>query len=600
MNTMQRTPINLRSFACVALSLICLGGVSSVRAQTTPTYGYNPMSRYYLGAGLSLNDPSEGKDSPFKMPVAQTSLPTGPRTTTLTATVARSVRALKEALGLDFNLDASYLSYSGSVRLAYEQTNNLRTEDVCVVITATVDWGNIRLNKPVATPEALELLKADKDAFEARYGSHYISQMTMGTSVSCILTFNNVDQDTRNEFNATLTGKGAAGWGQISTSASLKSLAAFASKNSSLSFRLLTVGGGGLSELTNFVTAIVQTSSDPIKEIGDRLAEYVKGFNNTSSAPIRHYTLPTSLLGITPPNFFNDTRNKRLIETVEKYRELQGIIDDIDNTLNDTASETVPLTTLMRSNLTKQRNLNVVYQNLLADFHLLLKKTKTLASVPALPAAPSGWRSLEKMHLTSDYFPRPLVTSFINVPSAGTDYRSNPVNNFTFGGLNANTGRFEPWYAYDLQRSDLNMHWGVKRDSTPNSKFVASDGYEEDGAYMKSAPANDNLEQPIVRWTSPASGWWKISCTIRGPKADYRGSSELHFFLNGVDLATRNDTNLLVTPAGYQFPNTKALFLYVPSGYALEFRLIPRKSEDGSGRYYEHAAWVRTEITWDH
>lgn len=574
--------------------------VLGVQAQSAPDfYGHHPLSPLYLGAGLSTNDITAGKESPLQSGFKTSRVVSGAVSTELSATFVRSVRAMKQALGLDFNVDASYLTYSGGLNFKYEQANTMRTEDICFVFVAKTNWGQLKIDNPSLTTEARALLSADPSGFETKYGSRYVSGVLMGASVSCILTFRNVDKETRDEISAQVRANGSFGLAQLKTSASFRRMFDEAYQESRLKLDVVATGGTGVAGLAGTINTLF-ANVDPVEAIVTELTEYMKGFNSDNATPLGYFTTRTAYLGIAPVDFFDRVRDARLQEVVEKYRVLQSDIDEMKFTLSPDYPLIQLLTATMRNNLNYQIGLYQTYQSQLTAFHQILRETKTFATVPPMPAAPANFKTLDRMHQLG-YFPAPTVQLFDN-RSDVLNYTKNPSGAFSFGGLNG-TDNFEYWKPYDPSDPTRAGYWGTKRDGFVSSNFLAGAELDIDGAYLKSAPASDPYLTPILRWTAPASGWWNIQFIVRGSTStDLRGRSFIRMRLvtKNIAGATRIiDKMKAAAPSTGTRSVVYSKKVYVPVNSHLEFLLEPQGIPP-DGRYYESAAMVRTVIKWDH
>ena len=180
-----------------SLSLPLLSTVSP--AENPTYYDFHPQSVMSLGRGFSVEDLTKAKQSCVDFEPVPLDL--GSLGTVATVQLVKNSSELKTALGMDMNVDVSALVYKASANLSYSQDSLFRQEDATLVIRFATEYARTGMKKQKLSPEAQALLDAgDLPAFEEMCGSQMVIIERRGSSVSAIVTFRNIESETKSKY----------------------------------------------------------------------------------------------------------------------------------------------------------------------------------------------------------------------------------------------------------------------------------------------------------------------------------------------------------------------------------------------------------------
>jgi len=196
-----------------------------------------------LGACYSLSDLTVTKRSAIKFTPAD--LDDGPSATEFGAFVVRDIETMKETLGIDLKIDANYLSFGGaSASFDLENSVQQRTDSLTVVIKTSTTFGRKGITDDSLRPEAQALL-GDAKSFIDAFGTYVIDQVTLGASVSAVLTISDVDTSTQNDISTELAAHGGSGPVSGGLTAKVNQEIQRAANSGRLSINLFATGGPG-------------------------------------------------------------------------------------------------------------------------------------------------------------------------------------------------------------------------------------------------------------------------------------------------------------------------------------------------------------------
>jgi hypothetical protein len=295
---------------------------SSIQAQLDSNYSYHPNTVMSLGAGFSPSDLNAAKLRAIEFTEKPTT--TGAAETKFTTLFVTNSSQLNQALGIDLQVEASYLAFKGSASFSYDQSSLFTSDTITVVMRAYTDFGSVGMEKVRLTPAADALITAGKmDQFEATYGSRYVVQEKRGASVAIILSIADVKTDEKTAITASVSG--SAGWGPVSGSVKSKFQQSVqrSAQNGSLSIQVVATGGKGFAGLGDLV-ANLSSRADAIEKIEKALGAYVAQFDSSNAAPIGFFTASMRDFGWDPKrptvDLWSEAKRDALIDLVERYR----------------------------------------------------------------------------------------------------------------------------------------------------------------------------------------------------------------------------------------------------------------------------------------
>jgi hypothetical protein len=281
-------------------------------------YSFHPMSIMALGVGFSPNNVGQ-----MKLPgieYEKEDVENGGLATDLKTYLVSNSSQLKEALGVDVKIDASYLVYKGSGEFSLSGSKENSSDSITFVVTASTEFGRVMMKHPQLSDAARALIQ-DGRRFEAIYGSRYVAMERRGASVSAIVTILGVAPSTHDSITADMSGSG--GWGPLSASASSKINLELeqANKGHRVTIVVHTTGGKGMGALGDILKAA--SKPNPMQEIQEALGDYIKTLDQSNSVPIGFHVASMQNFGWDPSkaNLWTMESERRLRQLVTKYRE---------------------------------------------------------------------------------------------------------------------------------------------------------------------------------------------------------------------------------------------------------------------------------------
>ena len=276
-----------------------------------------------LGACYSLSDLTVTKRSAIKFTPAD--LDDGPSATEFGAFVVRDIETMKETLGIDLKIDANYLSFGGaSASFDLENSVQQRTDSLTVVIKTSTTFGRKGITDDSLRPEAQALL-GDAKSFIDAFGTYVIDQVTLGASVSAVLTISDVDTSTQNDISTELAAHGGSGPVSGGLTAKVNQEIQRAANSGRLSINLFATGGPGLGGLKDSV-ATLTTTTNGIDAILKALETFIGQFNKTNASDIMFNFRPLSEYGLNPEavDLWSLEKERRLEDIVKLYRRIES------------------------------------------------------------------------------------------------------------------------------------------------------------------------------------------------------------------------------------------------------------------------------------
>jgi hypothetical protein len=319
---------------------------NTVRPQPL-TYGYLPGVSLVMGSGFSLPTEDADNASSAKMVCFQgvKALANPNRYISqemqLTGKLVTSNHDLDVALGIDSELDASYLVFSGSGKYDFNISDQIHDDDLNLVIQGYADYSPDQIDPSSIqlAPFAQQMIdKGQIDDFKGTCGTQFVSQLRYGTSVSLIITISHVSEDIKESLSAQVSASGSIGLVSGSAKTSLNQLLTSASASTNVSFKAVVQGGDGVPNVDLLVGALLT----PGQDVDHIVAGIQKLFNTMTpekSAVIGFVTTPYPGIPWSNEDLMSDHKGEMLSRIVENYRyensrflKVQNLYDQIDRT----------------------------------------------------------------------------------------------------------------------------------------------------------------------------------------------------------------------------------------------------------------------------
>lgn len=366
----------------------------------TASYDYLPGVSIVLGQGFSLKS---ALSSPSICIVNPTSILDPNRLVSqnshIEELVVTSSRALKTVLGIDTQMDASILSYSGGGSFSFNSEVDISENDATVVIQGDAEYNPdiLNLQNLKYRPDVQGLIDAgDIPGFHRTCGDNLITSVKRGTRVSIVLSIRGMSRQEKLDVNSSASISGS--FGPLSGSAKnhINALLQSSSSTAEVKVQVFVRGGDGLPNLDSLVNALLLNGTS-LQQFTTGISELLKALPGDKAAAIGFTTQPypgvdsesenvndimkTNALSILTDDFRSqDSRYERLSSDFNS-QQMTGIIpDDFSNIVSgllDNANQEMPL--LQQ------------YVQLLAQAHekCFLSKPDQIATSCVVPKRPS-------------------------------------------------------------------------------------------------------------------------------------------------------------------------------------------------------------------
>jgi hypothetical protein len=302
--------------------LSLLAWVSNAGAATHP-YKYLPGLVPVLGQGFMPDNPL-ALPAPCMTGMGTISNPSQNvnQSAPLDEKVVTTSSALKFVLGIDTQMDASVLVYSGSADLnintEYDEVDN----GVSVVIQGQANYGNevLDMSKMVYRSDIQKLVDQGRvQEFHKACGDEMVTTLNKGTSVSVVITMHGVDR----AFKETLTDNASAsgGFGPLSASAKmqLNQMLITQSGYSELTVNVFVRGGNGLPDFAGIVASL-QSTGKSWDQLEQGVAEIFKDLTPEKAAITGFVTETYPGVSDQNENLILDEKTRDLENLVSMYR----------------------------------------------------------------------------------------------------------------------------------------------------------------------------------------------------------------------------------------------------------------------------------------
>ena len=287
-----------------------------------PTF-YNRTRFVGLGIGDCFNpiDLSEVKRGALDFEVQHTG---GPSKTELEAVFVSNYESYNQVLEIDSNVSAAYLKIGAGSSSNFKYDGLFEKNTATIVLKARSLYTDFQLTpRTKLTEEAKSLLSNPKE-FINRYGTRYISREDRVNAVIIEVRFMGLSNNETRSFRSSISGN--AGIGKLSASASrtFNKLIKKVSSSRNVILKFWSTGGGGMSDLENFVVEISDKSEDPLLDIKKEMSKVLGKFNEATAIPSTVYVSSLAQFGL-------DTSAASVVFSRERSDALQSIKNVYEN-----------------------------------------------------------------------------------------------------------------------------------------------------------------------------------------------------------------------------------------------------------------------------
>ncbi|HEX2787610.1 MAG TPA: hypothetical protein VHP32_06860 [Ignavibacteria bacterium] len=302
------------------------------QAQTDVNYfEFYPVSSMQLGKGFVKDDFTKT----FKDALTIDSYDTATNNAInsyLGMSVIYDAQTLKDKFHLDSKIEARYLTFKGSASFNMDFNSAFQSNSLTILLEATSEFGQIRLNNPRLDPSAATLLRQGSTGyaqFKTDYGTHFVNAIRRGISVYAVITISNISRDLQNKIGFQTKGEASFGVGSGSFKLDISKEMVKASQQKRIDVKVLAKGGQGIGALDGIIKSLT-FDTDNIDKIMNEIGNYVSNLNYKASAPIGYFTSPYSQYGLDHRDIWTDERERIVHEITQEYNRLYLINENID------------------------------------------------------------------------------------------------------------------------------------------------------------------------------------------------------------------------------------------------------------------------------
>jgi len=236
--------------------------------------------------------------------------------------VVTSTSALKAALSIDMQMDASVLVYSGSGELNIDTEYSTNEHDVSVLIQGQASYGNevLDLTKMTYRPDIQKLLDQGRiKEFREACGDEMVTTLNRGTSVAVVITMKDVDSDFQESVTSSASASGGIGPLSGSAKSKINEKLTTQSENSNVTIHVFVRGGSGLPDFADLVSSL-QATGKSWAEIEHGVSEIFKSLTPDKAAVTGFVTESYPGVSDKDENLTGDQKTDALASLVYVYR----------------------------------------------------------------------------------------------------------------------------------------------------------------------------------------------------------------------------------------------------------------------------------------
>jgi hypothetical protein len=363
-------------------------------------FSYHPLNPMHLGGGFVPGDLTRPKKECVTFKPEFAAGEKGALATTLSSRLIHDENELRETMGIDVRVEASYLTASASASLKLDTSRMFRRDSVTLMISAQSEYGRMVMKDLALTEYAEKLLRAGGGDIEKECGTHLVLQVRTGAKLAVFVTLSNLTETQRNALQAGAEAGGSSGAFSAKMSANFQRVFETSSASNSVNVQVASTGGEGFEGLGKVVEAMVW-QPDSLAKIQSAVADYMKTFGPQNPAPIGFHTAPLGFGYIPGERLWDIKLEKRLIALAETYHRLDDQMAEIRQVLKSEDPRHILLTQADRAALEALLEELDAYQDEIANAHkqcMIAPDLKTCTGpkahyaeypVPPLPARPS-------------------------------------------------------------------------------------------------------------------------------------------------------------------------------------------------------------------
>lgn len=386
----------------LVLLTAALLGQTSFAGTGAKTYGYLPGASIVMGQGFSISSPLASTAPCLENPRAFTN-PNRDigQETAVTMQVVTSTSALKTVLGIDTEMDASVLSFSGGGSLDFSSDIDITENDATVVIQGRTQYGDdlLDLSDLKYIPNAQTLIdKGNLEGFKNLCGNELISQVSYGNQISIVVSIHGLTDDEKISINSSAQASGGFDVLSASARSKINSMIEHSSTSTDVRMQAFVRGGEGLPDLKDLV-AETMSNNPNLDQLAHGISNIFQQLTPQNAAVIGFTTQPYPGVDLSDVNLMGVLKTQFLESLVTRFRgfdqEYLLINNDLidQDTNNETPADFEGLASSMISSAKLEVPKMASYLGILTNIHAacLADTTPELGActAPARPITPN-------------------------------------------------------------------------------------------------------------------------------------------------------------------------------------------------------------------
>lgn len=379
----------------VGAHLLATLGCSVAFAEEPTFIGYHPMVPRTLGSGISLADP--GANMPDCLVNVEGTSISGARETSSDTFLVTNSSQLRQTLGIDLRIDASYLTFSGGANFSFSSENLFDDYSITMVVKAWSEYAPFKLKPTAALAPSAKAIRSNGPKFVSKCGTHYVDAVRRGSTVSAVITIFGLSSTEKRDTVAGMVASG--GWGAASASVKAKfeeHLQRVTQSNNSR-VQVVATGGEGIKDFGGIIRALA-AGKDSLASVQVALAKMVETLDEGNSAQLGFWIRPFSDFDVDTKalDLWSDLKSKAMSDMVSEYRKVGDLVESANGILSGTDIRQSLVSPSQRTAIEKQLLALLEYQTQLAIQHSACKETTAIGALatnckkPTPPASGSA------------------------------------------------------------------------------------------------------------------------------------------------------------------------------------------------------------------
>jgi hypothetical protein len=308
-----------------------------VLASQAQAYEYHPNARLYLGGGFNPERIEDGYANCLAEYTTKFDVQ-GASTSSVLIKYVKSESEIHQEVGISTALSGSYLFVSGHMSANYSSENSFESDSITFIIYANSHYGReyidtAELKKDLEKKTYAQLLK--------HCGPEIVTERTLGTSIFGIFTLSNLSESDKHKFDLSVGGGLNGGIFSAETETSLKNFISTAASSVRLSMKVMSIGGGGITQLVSLLPEQNHNIAETISNAPATIRSYMAGMTKANAVPISFTTMHLDQLTDADIPREADFDNSRLVRAYERYLGVYNTLTRLERIVYDNDAEYV-------------------------------------------------------------------------------------------------------------------------------------------------------------------------------------------------------------------------------------------------------------------